>query len=180
MENDDCKLCSDPILLWDRSVRNNLPYIRQSDTINHKAAFTDITIPLIQNLQATNAQKQYKYQIMTFKTNKQWQQNETFVIPPVLSAVGVVRNRLNKSLTIVDLQQRIISQDSILFHREKIPQWWRPLKRQKILSLFCNFLALYTHFNSHNILQYLMKWPVLWLLSNSARSLRPPRKKITI
>jgi len=68
--------------------------ICQFDTINHKAAFTDITIPLIQNLQATNAEKQYKYQTLAFKTNKQWQQ--TFVIPPVLSAAGVIRNMLNK------------------------------------------------------------------------------------
>jgi hypothetical protein len=96
MGNDNCKLCWDPTPLLDKTVRNNLPYIRQFDTINHKAAFTDIAIPLIRNLQATNAEKQYKYQTLAFETNKQWRQNETVVIPLVLSVVGVILNMLNK------------------------------------------------------------------------------------
>jgi len=48
MEN-NCKLCWDPTLLLDKTVRNNLPYIRQFYAINHKTAFTDKAIPLIGN-----------------------------------------------------------------------------------------------------------------------------------
>ena len=97
MENDNCKLCWDPTLLLDKTVRNNLPHIRQFDTINHKTAFIDIAIPLIRNLQTTNAGNQYKYHTLVFEKNKQWQQNETFVIPSVLSAVGLIHNMLNKT-----------------------------------------------------------------------------------
>jgi len=96
MENDNYKLCWDPNLLLDKTVPNNLPYIRQFYAINHKAAFTDIAIPLIRNLQATNAEKQYKYQTLDFETNKQRKQNGTFRIPSVLSAEGVIPNTLNK------------------------------------------------------------------------------------
>jgi hypothetical protein len=96
MENDSCTLCWDPTLLLDKTLPNNLPYIRQFDTINHMASFIHVTIPLIRNLQTTNAEKQYKYQTLAFETNKQWQQNETFVVPSVLSAVGFIPNMLNK------------------------------------------------------------------------------------
>jgi len=96
MENDNSKVCWDPTLLLGKTVSNNLPYIRQFDAINRKTAFTDIAIPLIRNLQATNAEKQYKYQTMDFETSKQWKQNGTFFTPSVLPAVRVITDMLNK------------------------------------------------------------------------------------
>jgi fructose-1,6-bisphosphatase/sedoheptulose 1,7-bisphosphatase-like protein len=49
------------------------------DKTNKQAVSIDITIPLAQNLQATNTEKHRKYQELTFQIKQQWQMNKTAV-----------------------------------------------------------------------------------------------------
>jgi hypothetical protein len=100
----------DRILYTDKTVHFNRPDITLVDKTNKQAEFIDIAIPLTQIYKKQLQKKKHKYQDLAFEIKQQWQVNEIIVIPHVLSAMGVISNMLNPTLTALNLPPRLLSQ----------------------------------------------------------------------
>jgi hypothetical protein len=85
--------------ITDRTVHNDKPHTFMLDTTIKKPYLIDTAIPNSHSLHSTIIEKLHKYTDLTEELKRMWQLQKPYTVPPVLSTVGIIPNKLYKSPT---------------------------------------------------------------------------------
>jgi hypothetical protein len=103
LENSKYKLYNDRSIITDQTIHNNRPGIVILDKTIKAAYLIDVTIPNSHNLHSTITEKLQKYTDLKEGLISIWQLKMAYIIPLVLSTMGIIPNKLHESLELLNL-----------------------------------------------------------------------------
>lgn len=108
LENDETLLYWDRPIQSDRTLDHNRPDILMIRKKDKKATIIDIGCPLTSNLQKTEMEKISKYENLAIELRHVWRLEEVRTIPIIISATGIVTNKLSIYLEQLNLPRALV------------------------------------------------------------------------